>query len=184
MSYERMGNQERRLRSEIGVLRPSALRKGPSGVESHPRRGRHLPIRVWSTACSGLYRVGEMRSLPRAFASTLSALLLLPALASGLSACAMPDCPLLECGVQATQTRHDCCPPAPAAVSMDCCEHAPKARVASPVLPERGSSATVVIVVGSAVAVAEPPVDVRFLPSRRQPRPPLGCLARTCALRN
>ncbi|MBP7589043.1 MAG: hypothetical protein KBA72_13905 [Thermoanaerobaculia bacterium] len=122
-----------------------------------------------------------MRPLAKLLALAVAVALLLPGLAAAFAACAMADCPMMDGGGAG---EHDCCPPAPATVSMDCCDHAPTALAAVSVLPERDPAAIVALVGGSTVAVAEPPVDMRFLPDRKEPRPPLDCLARTCVLRN
>jgi len=107
--------------------------------------------------------------------------LLLPGLAAAFEACAMADCPMMDGG---GASAHYCCPPAPATVSMDCCEHKPTARAAAPVLPERDPLKMVAVVGGSTAAIALLPVAIPFLPDRRQSHPPLDCLARTCVLRN
>ncbi|KAB2964663.1 MAG: hypothetical protein F9K16_03780 [Thermoanaerobaculia bacterium] len=122
-----------------------------------------------------------MRPFAKLLALAVAVALLLPGLAAAFEACAMADCPMMDGGGAGA---HDCCPPAPATVSMDCCEHAPTARAAAPVVPERDPLTIVAIVGGSTVAIALLPVAISFLPDRRQPHPPLDCLARTCVLRN
>jgi len=121
-----------------------------------------------------------MRPFAKLLALTVALALLLPGLAAALVSCAMADCPMMDGGGSA----HDCCPPAPAKITMDCCGHAPTAQVAAPVLPERDPSAIVAVAGGSTAAIAEPPVVASFLPDRRVPHPPLDCLARSCVLRN
>lgn len=122
-----------------------------------------------------------MRPFAKLLALAVAVALLLPGLAAAFEACEMADCPMMDGGGAGG---HDCCPPAPATVSMDCCEHAPTARAAAPVVPERDPLTIVAIVGGSTVAIALLPVAIPFLPDRRQPHPPLDCLARTCVLRN
>jgi len=122
-----------------------------------------------------------MTPFAKLLAVALSVALLLPGLAAALVACAMADCPMMDGGGSGA---HDCCPPAPATVSMDCCEHAPVARDAAPVLPEKDGSTIVAVVDDSATGFAEPQVVASFRPDRRQTHPPLDCLARTCVLRN
>ncbi len=122
-----------------------------------------------------------MRPFAKLLAVAVAVALLLPGLAAAFEACAMADCPMMDGGGAGA---HDCCPPAPATVSMDCCEQAPTARSAAPVVPERDPLTIVAIVGGSTAAIALLPVAIPFLPDRRQPHPPLDCLARTCVLRN
>jgi len=122
-----------------------------------------------------------MRPFAKLLALAVAVALLLPGLAAAFAACAMANCPMMDGGGAG---EHDCCPPAPATVSMDCCEHAPTARTAALVLPERDPSTSVAIVGGSTAEIAELPAAIRFLPDRRQPHPPLDCLARSCVLRN
>jgi hypothetical protein len=122
-----------------------------------------------------------MRPFAKLLALAVAMALLLPGLAAALVSCAMADCPMMDGGGSGA---HDCCPPAPATVSMDCCEHEPTARAVAPVLPERDPSTIVAIVGGATTAIAEPPVVASFLPDRRVPHPPLDCLARSCVLRN
>ena len=121
-----------------------------------------------------------MRPFAKLLAVAVAVALLLPGLAAAFEACAMADCPMMDGGGAGA---HDCCPPAPATVSMDCCEQAPTARSAAPVVPERDPLTIVAIVGGSNVAIIPLPVAIPFLPDRRQPHPPLDCLARTCVLR-
>lgn len=122
-----------------------------------------------------------MRPFAKLLALAVAVALLLPGLAAAFEACAMADCPMMDGGGAGA---HDCCPPAPATVSMDCCEHAPTARAAAPVVPERDPLTIVAIVGGSTAAIAVLPVAIPILPDRRQPHSPLDCLARTCVLRN
>ena len=122
-----------------------------------------------------------MRPFAKLLALAVAVALLLPGLAAALVACSMADCPMMEGGGAGA---HDCCPPAPATVSIDCCEHEPTARAIAPVLLERDPSTIVAIGGGSIAAIAEPPVVASFLPDLQVPHPPLDCLARTCVLRN
>ncbi len=122
-----------------------------------------------------------MRPFAKLLAVAVAVALLLPGLAAALVACAMADCPMMDGGGAGT---HDCCPPAPATLSMECCAHAPTARTAAPVQPKIDPSSMVAVAVVSSVAIAEPAFAAGFLPDRRQPPPPLDCLARTCVLRN
>lgn len=112
-----------------------------------------------------------------AIAVTLT--LLLPGLAAAF-VCTPADCPMMDGG---GAEAHDCCPPAPVTVSMDCCEHAPAARAVAPEFPERNPS-TIAAIGGFTAAIVEPTAVSCFLRDRGQAHPPLDCLARTCVLRN
>ena len=86
-----------------------------------------------------------MRPLAKLLALAVAVALLLPGLAAAFAACAMADCPMMDGGGAG---EHDCCPPAPATVSMDCCDHAPTALAAVSVLPERDPAAIVALRLG------------------------------------
>lgn len=135
------------------------------------------PFGVWPRRLPGLYDFNEMKSL---LAVAVIMTLLLPGLAAAL-VCTSADCPMIDCG---GARAHDCCPPAPVTISRDCCEHAPTARAVAPEFPERNPSTIAAFGGGFTAAIVEPPVVSSFLPDRRQPHPPLDCLARTCVLRN
>lgn len=143
---------------------------------------RHPPNRVWPRAFLRSYRAVEMRSLLRTLASALSAALLLPALASALAPCGMPECPMVECGAPASEPGHDCCPPADASMSAPCCEQ----RVSVPVTPprlveERGAPAMANAVVLSPLpAISEMPSR----PAEARAGRSLDCLSQSCVLRN
>jgi len=122
-----------------------------------------------------------MRSLLRTLASALSIALLLPALASALSPCGMPDCPMVECGAPATPAGHDCCPAADTSLTAPCCEQ----RVEAPATPTRLAekpAAPALASAGTPDAGASPEAEISW-PSKALPLRALDCLSRSCVLR-
>ena len=122
-----------------------------------------------------------MRSLLRTLASALSVALLLPALASALSPCAMPDCPMVECEAPATQAGHDCCPAPDATLTAPCCEQQIEAPAALTRLTEKPALPAVASV-GAPETGASPEVEISWS-SKGRPFRALDCLSRSCVLR-
>lgn len=122
-----------------------------------------------------------MRSLLRTLASSLSIALLLPALASALSRCEMPDCPIVECGDSAAHQRHACCPAAEVSLTVPCCSQHIEAAAAPTRLAEKPAAPAIVSVdvpdTGASL-VAETPWASKGRPFR-----PLDCLSQSCVLR-
>lgn len=142
---------------------------------------RHPPFRVWPGRLTGSYRLDEMRSLFRTLASALSIALLLPALASSLSPCGMPDCPMVECGAPAEQAGHDCCPAADTSLTAPCCEQ----RVEAPATPTRVAEKPAAPALAS-VDAPDPGGSLEAeisWPAKARPSRALDCLSQSCVLR-
>lgn len=122
-----------------------------------------------------------MKSLLRSLASALSIALLLPALASALSPCAMPDCPRVECEDPATKAGHDCCPAADATLTARCCEQHVKAPATPTRLTEK-PAAPAVASVGAPDSGASLETEI-FWSSKVRPFRALDCLSQSCVLR-
>ena len=122
-----------------------------------------------------------MNRLLRTLASALSVALVLPALASALSPCAMPDCPRVECGAPETPAGHDCCPAADAALKAACCEQ----HVEVPVTMTRLAEKPAAPALPSADAPdpgASSEAEISW-PSKARPFRALDCLGQSCVLR-
>ena len=142
---------------------------------------RPPPFWVWPGRLTGSYRGGEMRSLLRTLASALSIALLLPALASALSPCGMPDCPIVECGAPAEQAGHDCCPAADTSLTVPCCEQ----RVEAPATPTRVAEKPAAPALAS-VDAPDPGGSLEAeisWPAKARPSRALDCLSQSCVLR-
>ena len=122
-----------------------------------------------------------MRGLLRTLATALSIALLLPALASALSSCAMPDCPMVECEAAATQPGHDCCPAADATLTAPCCEPQIQAPAGLTRLTEK-PAVPAVANVGAPESGASPEAEISWSLKGRSFRA-LDCLSRSCVLR-
>ena len=122
-----------------------------------------------------------MRSLLRTLASALSVALLLPALASALSPCAMPDCPMVECEAPATQAGHDCCPAPDATLTAPCCEQQIEAPAAPTRLTEKPAAPAV-----ASVDASDPGASLEaelYWSAKGRPLRALDCLSQSCVLR-
>ena len=146
-----------------------------------PRMAGHLPNRVWRLASVVHIVLIEMRSLLRTLATALMAALLLPALASALAPCGMPDCPTVECGAQASKPGHDCWPAADDAVAAPSCEQ----HVEAPATPSRLASnpaERAVVRIDARDPGASSEEDLSWS-SKGHPHRALDCLSQSCVLR-
>lgn len=122
-----------------------------------------------------------MRSLLRTLATALMAALLLPALASALAPCGMPDCPTVECGAPASEPGHDCCPAANDAVASLTCGH----HVEAPATPARLAkkpAERAVVRIDARDPGASSEADLSWS-SKGHPLRALDCLSQSCVLR-
>lgn len=122
-----------------------------------------------------------MRSLLRTLATALMAGLLLPALASALAPCGMPDCPTVECGAPASEPGHDCCPAADDAVAALTCEQ----HVEAPATPARLAkkpAERAVARIDARDPSASSEADLSRS-SKGHPLRALDCLSQSCVLR-
>jgi hypothetical protein len=107
--------------------------------------------------------------------------LLLPALASALAPCGMPDCPTVECGAPAPEPGHDCCPAAGDAVAALTCEQ----HVETPAAPARLAKKPVeraVVRIDARDPSAASEADLSWS-SKGHPLRALDCLSQSCVLR-
>jgi len=122
-----------------------------------------------------------MKSLLRTLATALMAALLLPALASALAPCGMPDCPTVECGAPASKPGHDRCPAADDAVAALSCEQ----QIEAPATPwrlARNTAERAVVRIDTRDPGASSEAELSWSSKGHSLRT-LDCLSQTCVLR-
>ena len=122
-----------------------------------------------------------MKSLLRTLATALMAALLLPALASALAPCGMPDCPTVECGAPASEPGHDRCPAADHAVAEPTCEQHVEA-LATPSRLAKKPAERAVVRIDARDPGASSEADLSWS-SKGHPLRALDCLSQSCVLR-